>query len=178
MTSPHTPHLSSCCHHHVTVTTVSPSLSGSNITHSTHTSQHTHNTLTTHSQHNRQTVITCTSIKLDLIAAQKHKHFLSLTLNLQTNLNKVMHLKITHHTNPGYLASMSKDVCNTFLVAGGVVAVLDEGRQQLLVPGGGRGGTPLSVYGAQTTQQHLGVCTSTPSTWTCFKLCIGRRIDT
>ena len=49
MTSPHTPHLSSCCHHHVTVTTVSPSLSGSNITHSTHTSQHTHNTLTTQS---------------------------------------------------------------------------------------------------------------------------------
>lgn len=77
------------------------------------------------------------------------------------------------HTNPGYLAGVSKDVGYTLLVAGRVVAMLDECGQQLLVPGWWWWSTAMTVYGAQATQQHLGVGTGSPSTpCACLQFCV------
>lgn len=156
-----------CFKHHITVMIVWPSMCGQRC--------QTFNLvlLTKHSSLNDRMVTTCTS-NFTLLPRTQTSEWQGASphrLNLD-KLTQVMHLKSTHHTNPGYLASVSKDVSDTFLVAGGVVAVLDEWRQQLLVPGGWWRGTPLSVYGAEATQQHLGVCASTPSTCACFQLCV------
>lgn len=54
-----------------------------------------------------------------------------------------------------HLASVGEYVGNTLLVGGRVVAILDEGGEQLVIPGGRRGHTPLPVDRTQAAKQHL-----------------------